>query len=137
MSYKLALFAFPESIENKTILKELSIGVDTVAADVPFKKAFICLEQIESLKFAFILAQGRSPGSGVLRGTITEGFYGTNYPAAFLGYDDQNGVSLFEGLGAASLTLLSDGCVIMRDPDYDACVDMMKSAVSGLRVYAE
>ncbi len=34
-------------------------------------------------------------------------------------------------------TLLSDGCVVMRDPDYGACVDMMKSAITGLRVYAE
>ena len=33
-------------------------------------------------------------------------------------------------------TLLSDGCVIMRDPDYGRCVDMMNAAVSGLRVYA-
>ncbi|MCA9714997.1 MAG: hypothetical protein H6713_13465 [Myxococcales bacterium] len=34
-------------------------------------------------------------------------------------------------------TLLSDGCVIMRDPDYAACLDMMQAAVRDLRVYAE
>ncbi|MCA9689609.1 MAG: hypothetical protein KC636_08365, partial [Myxococcales bacterium] len=33
-------------------------------------------------------------------------------------------------------TLLSDGHVIVRDPDYSTCLDLMKAAVSGLRIYA-
>ena len=112
MSYKLALFAFPNTVADDTILDELSIGVDTVAADVDMGPAFIRLQEIDGLKLAFILAQGRSRGSGVMRGTITEGFYGKDYPVAFLGYDDQNGVSLFDGWGTLDLTLLSDGCYI-------------------------
>ncbi len=112
MSYKLALFAFPSSVDDGTILSDLAIGVQTVAADVSMGDAFIRLQEIEGMKFAFILAQGRTRGTGVMRGTITEGFWQKDYPMAFLGYDDQNGVSLFEGWGTCDLRLLSDGCRI-------------------------
>lgn len=112
MSYKLSLFAFPSRVSDDAILGELSLGVETVAADVSMGDAFIVLREIDAMKFAWILAQGRSPGSGVRRGTLTDGFFGKNYPMAFLGYDDQNGVSLFEGNGTLALRLLSDGCFI-------------------------
>ncbi len=34
-------------------------------------------------------------------------------------------------------TLLSDGFLIMRDPDYGACIEMMQTAVSGVKIFAE
>ncbi len=34
-------------------------------------------------------------------------------------------------------TLLSDGYVVMRDPDYSQCLEMMQAAVSGVQIFAE
>lgn len=108
MSTKVALFAFSQTTPDETILRELRIGVRTVAEDVSMGPAFIRLMEIQSVKFALISAQGRSAGSGVARGTITDGFWRADYPVAFLGYDDQNGISLIDCTGSAQLFLLSD-----------------------------
>ena len=115
MSYKLSLFAFAQDVPDEAILDNLAGTVDALSADIQMGDAYATLRLIEGLKFCQVLALDRSPGSGVMRGTATDGLYWADFASAFLGYDDQNGVYLFDYWDPASKTgifLLSDGPLI-------------------------
>jgi hypothetical protein len=113
VSYKLALWAFPGSVEDGRIVAAFIDAIQIIELDVPLDAGYITLKDIGGLTFAYLRATGRRPGSGVLRGTIEDCL--DELPSAFLGHDDQNGVSIFHATVGDGLYLMSDGDTLGGD----------------------
>jgi hypothetical protein len=117
MSYKVALFAFPESVSRDKIVEAFESTVDVLSADLEMEGAHLALKAIDGVTFVEVLATGRPRGSGASRGTAMDTL-SCDDPVAFLGYDDQNGVFVFDYADPAKrdwLFLVSDGPFIGGD----------------------
>jgi hypothetical protein len=113
MSTKVALFAFPAKVKDDAILKELSMTVDTMSGDVEMGNPFAVVKTYGNVKFVHVVATEMQPNRAAARGTAMDMFSYASFPSAFLGYDDQNGIYLFQFYDPPNKTfllLMSDGC---------------------------
>ena len=121
MSYKLALFAFPSAVSDKILVNEFRMAADTLSGDVDIGRPSLALMEVGGIKFAEL--RGSNPHSHALRDTVMDCLSYLEGPHAFVGYDDQSGVSLFEyinlreGAVTRRLSLLSDGPLLGGDLD--------------------
>lgn len=115
MSYRLTLFATSADISVKQFIEELKPTIDVLRGDFTLGSVWVTSIEIQGVRFFRVMSTGL--GKTLRRGTYTDGVWYGSFPQAYLGYDDVNGVNLFEyntprTSTESGLMLLNDGHIL-------------------------